>query len=81
MRGPNGNVIVEFKFANTTAMSEGTCLEGRTALWDPPGEIQPLTKSDLLRILLLHKYGGAWIDTDTVLLRDLRCVKITQKTS
>ena len=72
IRGPHGELLVEFRYANTTAMVEGTCLEGRPRLWDPPGEIQPLTKSDLLRLLLLHKYGGVWIDTDTVLLRDLR---------
>ena len=65
----NGQAVIEFRFANTTAMSMGTCLEGRPQLWHPPGAIQPLTKSDLLRLLLLHKYGGAWVDTDTVLLR------------
>ena len=32
------------------------------------------SKSDLLRLLLLWKYGGAWIDTDTVLLRDIHPV-------
>jgi WD repeat and SOF domain-containing protein 1 len=41
-------------------------------MWNPPGQIQPQTKSDLLRLLLLHKFGGVWVDTDTILLRDLR---------
>jgi hypothetical protein len=29
-------------------------------------------QADLTRILLLNKYGGIWVDTDDVLLRDLR---------
>lgn len=32
----------------------------------------PKEKADLTRILLLNTYGGIWVDTDDVLLRDLR---------
>jgi mannosyltransferase OCH1-like enzyme len=32
----------------------------------------PKEKADLTRILLLNSYGGIWVDTDDVLLRDLR---------
>ena len=41
-------------------------------MWEPPGDIQPQTKSDLLRLLLLYRFGGVWIDTDTILLQDMR---------
>ena len=34
--------VIEFRFANTTKLSEGTCLAGRPDLWHPPGAIQPL---------------------------------------
>ena len=27
-------------------------------MWVPPGDIQPQTKSDLLRLLLLYRFGG-----------------------
>ena len=27
-------------------------------MWAPPGDIQPQTKSDLLRLLLLYRFGG-----------------------
>lgn len=27
--------------------------------------------SDLVRVLLLGKYGGIWLDADTLLLRDM----------
>ena len=67
-----GGGAIEFRRAHTAELSAGTCLAGRTAMWEPPGEIQPQTKSDLLRLLLLHRHGGLWIDTDTLLLRDLR---------
>jgi len=32
---------------------------------------KPASKSDLSRSVLLHNYGGMWIDTDVVLLRSL----------
>lgn len=47
-------------------------MKGRPEMWEPPGEIQPQTKSDLLRITLLYHFGGIWIDTDTLLLRNIR---------
>ncbi len=30
------------------------------------------TKADLLRLTILHRHGGIWVDTDTILLRDFR---------
>lgn len=63
---------IEFRYADPSVLSAGTCVAEHPEMWRPPGEIQPQTKSDLLRLLLLYKYGGVWIDTDTILLRDLR---------
>lgn len=66
----NGSIV--FRYANVSELQDGTCIASKPYMWDPPGKIQPQTKSDLLRILLLHKFGGVWVDTDTILLRDLR---------
>jgi len=63
---------IQFRFANVTELQVGTCIAANPAMWSPPGKIQPQVKSDLLRILLLHKFGGVWVDTDTILLRDIR---------
>lgn len=68
----SSNGAVQFRFADVATLTAGTCVERYPAMWNPPGEIQPQTKSDLLRLILLHKYGGVWVDTDTILLRDLR---------
>ena len=68
-----GGGAIEFRVANLTALAQGSCLAGKTDQWRMKGNKIPLqSKSDLLRLLLLWKYGGAWIDTDTVLLRDIR---------
>ena len=29
-------------------------------------------KTDLIRLSLLHKYGGIWVDSDTIVIRDLK---------
>ncbi len=36
----------------------------------------PPTQSDIVRILLLHNYGGLWLDNDAVPLADLRNITI-----
>lgn len=36
-------------------------------------------QSDIIRVYLLHKYGGVWIDADTVILKDCRLLFDTDK--
>lgn len=38
-------------------------------LW---GRTEGATKSDLARYVMLHNYGGLWVDTDTLFLKDIR---------
>jgi hypothetical protein len=37
----------------------------------PFNELAPNYKSDIVRIYCLHKYGGFWIDTDVIIIKDL----------
>lgn len=46
----------------------GTPVEGRTELLEHPS---PLERANLLRLVTLYKYGGVYLDLDTMLLRDL----------
>eukprot|EP00041_Stephanoeca_diplocostata_P013180 m.229581 g.229581 ORF g.229581 m.229581 type:complete len:283 (-) comp19250_c1_seq80:4223-5071(-) len=41
---------------------------------NPRGRIPLQTKSDVFRLLVLHKFGGVWVDTDTIFLRGIRPV-------
>lgn len=48
--------------------AEGTPLEGKEHLDAVDGKYW--LQSDLLRILVLYKYGGIWVDTDVIFLKD-----------
>ncbi|GAA6033740.1 hypothetical protein JCM8097_004407 [Rhodosporidiobolus ruineniae] len=56
------------------AEASGTCLEGMREWTDRDYaaklEIPIQARSDLVRLLLLSKYGGVWLDADTIPLRD-----------
>eukprot|EP00041_Stephanoeca_diplocostata_P023501 m.578799 g.578799 ORF g.578799 m.578799 type:complete len:763 (+) comp22309_c0_seq5:142-2430(+) len=75
-----GNGVIQFHRVDLYALAEGTCLEGQHEYlngtvppdWHDKKVMGPKEKADLTRILLLNKYGGIWLDTDDVLLRDLR---------
>ncbi|CAM9109770.1 unnamed protein product [Phaeothamnion confervicola] len=66
---------VEFRRFDLRAEAAGTCLETKRELWDSGYQrklgltVTPL--SDLYRVLILWRYGGVWLDADTLLLRDL----------
>lgn len=71
---------VQFRRADLRILSEGTCLHEQhdfidvnvTDDWQKQGTIGPKEKSDMTRLLILHQFGGVWVDTDTVILRDFR---------
>ncbi|GAA5988784.1 hypothetical protein JCM5350_002939 [Sporobolomyces pararoseus] len=69
---PYRNVISFREFDESLA--EGTCLMGMREWADPEyrKEINmPIpSRSDLIRLLLLSKFGGIWLDADSVPLRD-----------
>ena len=46
-----------------------TLLEGYPAVYQGS---RPIARADLLRHIVLYKYGGTYVDMDTMLLRDLR---------
>lgn len=61
---------INFKIWNPIDESKGTPLENFNYL-----NVKDNTyylRSDLMRILLVYKYGGIWIDMDIVLLRDFK---------
>jgi len=65
---------VEFAFIDRDALVAGTCWEGRRE-WTKGGNDEFLTFrfwSDLLRVVLLWKHGGFWVDADTILLFDFQ---------
>lgn len=49
----------------------GTPLEHRPDLYSDPS---PTRRSNFFRFAVLHRFGGLYVDTDTVFLRDLRVV-------
>ncbi|GAA5926538.1 uncharacterized protein JCM15063_000303 [Sporobolomyces koalae] len=69
---PYRHVISFRKFDDSLA--EGTCLESMKE-WNDVAYQQDVkmpiqTRSDLIRLLLLSKFGGIWLDADSVPLRD-----------
>lgn len=66
---------VEFRKIDLAAEGKGTCLEAMPEWTDPSyRETVPFnvpTLSDMIRTLLLSKYGGVWVDTDMIFLRDM----------
>lgn len=66
---------VEFREADMFAESQGTCLmqmqEWTNASYRESVGMLTETLSDIIRTLLLAKYGGVWLDADIVLLRDI----------
>lgn len=66
---------VEFRALDRLKEAEGTCMaemrEWIDAEYQKEINLGVTTQSDLLRNLLLSKYGGIWIDADTLPMRDL----------
>ena len=84
---PNGLTLlpttagrIKFHRVDLHELARGTCLEGRHDYlnatvppdWHDKRVMGPKEKADMTRILLLRQHGGIWLDTDDVLLRDLR---------
>ncbi|GAA5834270.1 hypothetical protein JCM3766R1_004507 [Sporobolomyces carnicolor] len=69
---PYRNVVSFRRFDD--ALAEGTCLTQMREWMDDDYRKSinmPIqTRSDLIRLLLLSKYGGIWLDADSVPLRD-----------
>ncbi|KAJ3036747.1 hypothetical protein HDV00_002409 [Rhizophlyctis rosea] len=67
--------VLEFRFFDPELEARGTCIENMPEWTDEAYRkeigLAPVSMSDLIRTLLLSKYGGIWMDTDNVILRDL----------
>jgi len=50
-------------------LAKGTPLEGRTEILDETDDLV-WSDGDLFRLLVLHKYGGVYVDNDVILLRN-----------
>ncbi|GAA5881920.1 hypothetical protein JCM16303_003465 [Sporobolomyces ruberrimus] len=66
--------IVSFHQFNES-LAESTCL-GEMKEWSDltyrkEVEMPRMTRRDLVKLLLLERYGGVWLDVDTIMLRDL----------
>jgi len=62
---------IDFRVYDPLEEAKGTVLEEHTEQLTATDSLYYL-KSDLLRLLCCHKYGGIWIDMDIVLLRDFK---------
>ncbi|BGP12157.1 hypothetical protein JCM10213_004722 [Rhodosporidiobolus nylandii] len=66
---------VEVRRFDDAVEPQGSCLMNMPEWRDPEYaaslEMPIQSKSDLVRLLLLSKYGGAWLDADTIPLRDM----------
>jgi len=63
--------FIDLKIWNPIEEAKGTILEGKDKILLSRDRKYYL-QSDLLRLLVLHKYGGTWIDMDIVFLRDFK---------
>eukprot|EP00041_Stephanoeca_diplocostata_P024867 m.640383 g.640383 ORF g.640383 m.640383 type:complete len:665 (-) comp22621_c0_seq1:127-2121(-) len=81
----NFTASVRFLFGSEHDLARGTCLQGNTDYLNVTVSAQdrhkklsnvmgPKEKADMLRLLILHKYGGLWVDTDSIILRNLQNV-------
>jgi hypothetical protein len=62
--------LIDFRIWNPIVEAKDTILSDFPFL-DKKDKLFYL-QSDLMRIIVIHKYGGIWIDMDLVLLRDLK---------
>ena len=62
---------IDFRVYDPLKEVKGTLLEGNNQILMTHDSLYYL-KSDLLRLLVLYKYGGIWIDMDIILLRDFK---------
>jgi len=60
---------INLKIWNPIEEAKGTLLENRTDILSPNDQLN-WCAGDLFRILVLHKYGGLYVDFDVVFLRD-----------
>lgn len=77
--GARGNGAVEFRRPDIHKMAVGTPIEGMDDILSMGDNLQvkdknkrPRQLANMFRTLALYTFGGIWIDTDTLLLRDLR---------
>lgn len=59
---------IEFVFLSDANITQW--LDVPTKFWDA----EPVHRSDIIRFLVLDKYGGVWLDTDGLVLKDLNVV-------
>lgn len=67
--------FIEFRELDATKEAVGTCVADMPE-WNSPAyretnDMKLVALSDIIRNLLLSKYGGVWLDADTIPLRDL----------
>ena len=62
---------IDFRVYDPISESIGTPLEGNLKILSA-NDSKYYLKSDLLRLMVLYKYGGIWIDMDILLLRDFK---------
>jgi hypothetical protein len=75
----NFSTSIEFRRPDIAAMAVGTPIEGRHDILGMGDNLSvtkrnklPRQLANMFRTLALHKLGGVWVDTDTLILRDLR---------
>lgn len=66
---------VEFRRFDRVAEAAGYCVESMPEYMDKEYqtalEMPKNTMSDIVRVLLLAKYGGIWLDSDSMLMKDM----------
>lgn len=68
--------FISFRLYNATEEAKGTVLEGGECLQADDPDVWLI--SDLFRILILHKYGGVYVDMDSVFMRDFSSLTETE---
>jgi hypothetical protein len=64
---------IQYKIIQPTILTKDTPIEPYTQLWRElvSNQNDGNGKDDLLRMIVLYRYGGIWFDLDTLFIRDL----------
>ena len=67
-RHPNN---IELRLFDMNEMIKGTCMDNNALFDEFLTKIKPQMESDVVRVLLLNRFGGIWVDGDVLFMKNL----------
>lgn len=62
---------IELRVFEREELIKGTCMEKNEVFNQFLKSMRPQLESDVVRVLLLNRFGGVWMDSDILLMKDL----------